>query len=251
MKKAIITGITGQDGSYLSELLVEKGYKVYGISRRNSVTEHQSFKNKNPLNKAIDIEFADLTDMPSLSRIINLVKPDHLYNLAAQSHVRMSFEQPIYTSKTINEGTINLLECIKSNSPKTKFYQAGSSEMFGNSIDSDGFQRESTPMKPVSPYGCAKLFAYNIVRVYRKSYNIFASNGILFNHESPRRGIDFVTSKIIRNALLIKKGEKERGDEVIFQPAGGIEGIVTAILPRENQLSQKNKLIATFEAMPD
>ncbi len=207
MKTALITGITGQDGSYLSEHLLEKGYKVYGISRRNSVTENQNFKDYSLFDEsAINLEYADLTDMPSLLRIINSIKPDHLYNLAAQSHVKMSFDQPIYTARTISEGTINLLECIKSTSPKTKFYQAGSSEMFGNSVDNDGFQRESTPMTPVSPYGSAKLFAYNIVRIYRKSYKIFASNGILFNHESPRRGIDFVTSKIIRHAVMIKKG---------------------------------------------
>jgi len=211
MKTALITGITGQDGSYLSEHLLEKGYKVYGILRRNSVTENQSFKEHSILNNSlINLDYADLTDMPSILRIVSSIKPNQLYNLGAQSHVKMSFDQPIYTARTISEGTINLLECIKSTSPKTRFYQAGSSEMFGNSIDKDGFQRESTPMKPVSPYGSAKLFAYNIVRIYRKSYKIFASNGILFNHESPRRGIDFVTSKIIRNAIMIKKGLSDK-----------------------------------------
>ena len=174
MKTALITGINGQDGSYLCEHLLQEGYKVYGILKRNSVTENQTFRINSIFDEIADnLEYADLTDMPSLLRLISTIKPDHLYNLGAQSHVQISFSQPVYTSKTISEGTINLLECIKSSSPKTKFYQASSSEMFGNSIEKDGFQRESTPMIPVSPYGSAKLFAYNIVRIYRKSYKIF------------------------------------------------------------------------------
>tara|TARA_B100001250_G_scaffold360657_1_gene338254 strand:- start:1259 stop:2233 length:975 start_codon:yes stop_codon:yes gene_type:complete len=211
MKTALITGINGQDGSYLCEHLLQEGYKVYGILKRNSVTENQTFRINSIFDEIADnLEYADLTDMPSLLRLISTIKPDHLYNLGAQSHVQISFNQPVYTSKTISEGTINLLECIKSSSPKTKFYQASSSEMFGNSIEKDGFQRESTPMIPVSPYGSAKLFAYNIVRIYRKSYKIFASNGILFNHESPRRGINFVTNKIAREAVMIKNGLSDK-----------------------------------------
>ena len=211
MKTALITGINGQDGSYLCEHLLQEGYKVYGILKRNSVTENQTFRINSIFDEIADnLEYADLTDMPSLLRLISTIKPDHLYNLGAQSHVQISFSQPVYTSKTISEGTINLLECIKSSSPKTKFYQASSSEMFGNSIEKDGFQRESTPMIPVSPYGSAKLFAYNIVRIYRKSYKIFASNGILFNHESPRRGINFVTNKIVREAVMIKNGLSDK-----------------------------------------
>ena len=147
-----------------------------------------------------------MTDLSSLISIIQKVKPDEIYNLAAQSHVRISFDQPIYTSNVTGLGTLNLLEAIKLIKPDTKIYQASSSEMFGNSIDSDGFQRETTLMNPVSPYGCAKVFSYNISRNYRNSYGMFISNGILFNHESPRRGTNFVTNKVCKEAVKIKLG---------------------------------------------
>lgn len=144
--------------------------------------------------------------MSSLIRVIELAQPDEIYNLAAQSHVRISFDQPIYTTNTIVGGILNLLETVRLLYPNIKVYQASSSEMFGNSVDNDGFQRETTPMNPTSPYGCAKVFAYNLVRNYRNAYGLFASNGILFNHESPRRGINFVTNKVAREAVKIKKG---------------------------------------------
>jgi len=211
MKKALITGINGQDGSYLCEYLLDQGYEIYGMLKRNSVTENQTYRINSIFNQiSNNLEYADLTDMSSVLRLVSTIKPDHIYNLGAQSHVKISFDQPIYTNKTIAEGTINLLESIRSTSPKTKFYQASSSEMFGNSIDHDNFQRENTPMVPVSPYGSSKLFAYNIVRIYRKSYNMFASNGILFNHESPRRGINFVTNKIVKGAMMIKRGKEDK-----------------------------------------
>jgi len=206
-KKALITGISGQDGAYLSKYLLENDYEVYGILRRNSVPENQTVRLDDIYDQIKDnLIYADLTDFSSLLRIVRLVNPDEIYNLAAQSHVQVSFDLPLYTTETIVNGTINLLEIIRLENRRIKYYQASSSEMFGNSIDSDGYQRESTPMIPVSPYGAAKLCAYHNVKVYRKSYNIFASNGILFNHESPLRGTSFVTNKIAKGAVLIKKG---------------------------------------------
>jgi GDPmannose 4,6-dehydratase len=204
-KIALITGINGQDGSYLSELLLEKGYEVHGTLKRNSVAENQTSRLNNIYDKVI-LHYVDMTDLSSLISVIQKVMPDEVYNLAAQSHVRISFDQPIYTSQVTGIGTLNLLEAVKLIKPNTKIYQASSSEMFGNSIDSDGYQRESTPMNPVSPYGCAKVFSYNICRNYRNSYGMFISNGILFNHESPRRGTNFVTNKVCKEAVKIKLG---------------------------------------------
>jgi GDPmannose 4,6-dehydratase len=205
MKKAIITGINGQDGSYLSELLLEKGYEVHGTLKRNSVSENQTARLNNVYDKVI-LHYADMTDLSSLISVIQKVLPDEIYNLAAQSHVRISFDQPIYTANVTGLGTLNLLEAVKLIKPDIKIYQASSSEMFGNTIDSDGFQRETTAMNPVSPYGCAKVFSYNICRNYRNSYGMFISNGILFNHESPRRGTNFVTNKVCKEAVKIKLG---------------------------------------------
>ena len=205
MKKAIITGINGQDGSYLAELLLEKGYEVIGTLKRNSVAENQTFRLDNVFNK-IKLEYADITDMASLIRILIKYKPDEVYNLAAQSHVGISFDQPVYTAQSTGIGTLNLLEAIRLIKPDIKVYQASSSEMFGNTIDKDGYQRETTLMNPVSPYGCAKVFSYNICRNYRNSYSMFISNGILFNHESPRRGTNFVTNKVVKEAVKIKLG---------------------------------------------
>jgi GDPmannose 4,6-dehydratase len=205
MKKAIITGINGQDGSYLAELLIEKGYEVIGTLKRNSVAENQTSRLDSVFNK-IKLEYADLTDMASLVRIITKFMPDEIYNLGAQSHVAISFDQPVYTAQATGVGTLNLLEAVRLIKPDTKIYQASSSEMFGNTVDSDGYQRETTQLNPVSPYGCAKVFSYNICRNYRHSYNMFISNGILFNHESPRRGTNFVTNKVVKEAVRIKLG---------------------------------------------
>lgn len=205
MKKAFITGIGGQDGSYLAEYLVSIGYEVYGTIRRNSTPEHQQSRIDDFRDK-INVFYGDVMDQSSIERVLQEVMPDEIYNLAAQSHVRISFDIPQYTSQTNAIGTLNILDSFKRICPKSKFYQASSSEMFGNSIDEDGFQRETTPMHPVSPYGCSKLFGYSIVRNYRNSYKLFASNGILFNHESPRRGSNFVTNKVVKSAVQIKFG---------------------------------------------
>ena len=204
-KIALITGINGQDGSYLAEFLLEKGYEVHGTLKRNSVSENQTSRLDSVYDK-IKLHYADLTDLSSLVRVISEVKPIEIYNLAAQSHVRISFDQPLYTANVTGIGTLNVLEAVKLLNPSIKIYQASSSEMFGNSIDDDGFQRETTPMNPVSPYGCAKVFSYNICRNYRNSYGMFISNGILFNHESPRRGTNFVTNKVCKEAVKIKLG---------------------------------------------
>jgi GDPmannose 4,6-dehydratase len=203
MKKAFITGINGQDGSYLSELLLKKGYKVYGIIRRNSYIENQTSRLDN-FSKNLEISYGDILDDTSLDKTISSIKPDEIYNLAAQSHVRISFDVPKFTMQTNAVGVMNILEVIRKNSKNSRFYQASSSEMFGISVDSDGFQRETTKMDPNSPYGCAKVLGYNLVRYYRRAYKIFACNGILFNHESPRRGSNFVTNKIIKTAVQIK-----------------------------------------------
>lgn len=202
-KIALITGINGQDGSYLSELLIDNGYEVHGTIKRNSVSENQTYR-LDSIYHRIKLHYADLLDLSSLIRIIDNIRPTEIYNLAAQSHVRISFDQPIYTTSVNSIGVLNLLESVKLIKSDIRIYQASSSEMFGNNIDADGYQRENTPMNPVSPYGCSKLFAHTLCQNYRHSYNMFVSNGILFNHESPRRGTNFVTNKVCKEAVKIK-----------------------------------------------
>lgn len=206
MKKALITGINGQDGSYLAEFLLDKGYEVHGILKRNSVAENQTAR-LDAVFDQLHLYYGDLTDLSSLISIMQRVMPDEVYNLAAQSHVRISFDIPIYTVQADAVGVLNIFEACKLIKPDARIYQASSSEMFGNCVDDDGFQRETTSMRPVSPYGCAKVFAFNIARNYRHSYDMFISNGILFNHESPRRGSNFVTSKIVKGAIAIARGK--------------------------------------------
>jgi len=208
-KKALIIGVAGQDGSYLAEHLLEQGYDVHGIVRRNSTPEHQESR-LDHISSQVKTHYGDLSDQHSLEAVVRDSQPDEIYNLGAQSHVRISFEVPQFTGQVNALGVLNLLTAVKTAAPEARIYQASSSEMFGDSVDSDMFQRETTPMHPVSPYGCAKLYGYHIIRNYRKAYGLFAANGILFNHESPRRGSNFVTSKVVKIACEIKLGLKDR-----------------------------------------
>lgn len=246
-KIALITGAAGQDGSYLAEYLLSLGYEVHGLIRRNSVPEHQEARIDH-LESRMESHYADLLDMGGLQRLVSQISPTEIYNLGAQSHVRISFEVPEFTAQTNAMGPLHLLEIIRQMAVKPKFYQASSSEMFGDSVDADGFQRESTPMHPVSPYGCAKLFGYHITRNYRKSYGIFASNGILFNHESPRRGSNFVTSKVVKTAIEIKLGIKDRlvmGNLDSFRDWGHSRDYVTAMHAILNHETADDFVVAT------
>jgi GDPmannose 4,6-dehydratase len=208
MKKAFITGVAGQDGSYLAEYLLGMGYEVHGIIRRNSVPENQQSRLEN-VRGDLHISYGDLLDQSSIEHLLDKVQPDEIYNIAAQSHVRISYDIPQFTTQTNALGVLNVLEAYRRSCPTAKFYQASSSEMFGSSVDEDGYQRETTPMTPVSPYGCTKVFGYNIVRNYRNAYKLHASNGILFNHESPRRGSNFVTNKVVKSAVEIYLGQRK------------------------------------------
>lgn len=205
MKKALITGITGQDGSYLAELLLEKGYQVHGLRRAASVFNTERIDHLiESGNENLQLHYGDLTDSSNLNRLLEQIKPDEIYNLGAQSHVHISFQLPEYTAEVDGVGTLRLLDAIRETGIKTRFYQASTSELFGK-VQSVP-QNETTPFYPRSPYGVAKLYSYWIVVNYRESYNLFACNGILFNHESPRRGKIFVTRKITVGVANIKKG---------------------------------------------
>lgn len=206
-KTALIIGANGQDASYLAEFLIEKKYEVHGTIRRNSVPESQTsrIQHLRDSNK-ITLHYMDLTDPISVESIINEIKPDEIYHLAAQSHVQISFELPKYTLDVNAGGTLAVLEAVRKFSPKSKVYHAATSEMFGNQCDEDYFQRETTKMIPVSPYGCSKLYAHSLCHNYRNAYDMFICSGILFNHESPRRGINFVTNKVVLEAVKIKLG---------------------------------------------
>lgn len=210
-KKALIIGITGQDGSYLAEFLLEKGYEVHGMIRRSSSfnTERLEHIYQDPHidNRNFILHYGDLSDSNSINSMINKARPDEIYNLGAQSHVRVSFDIPEYTADIDALGTLRLLDVIKEQNYPIKFYQAGSSEMFGKVLETP--QKETTPFNPASPYGCAKVFSHHICVNYRESYNMFICNGILFNHESPRRGRTFVTKKIVEGLVDIKLGKKE------------------------------------------
>lgn len=214
MKKALITGITGQDGSYLAELLLEKGYEVHGMKRRassfNSSRIDHLYQDVHNTNAKFKLHYGDLTDSSNIIRLLQEIQPDEVYNLAAQSHVKVSFDCPEYTANADGLGTLRILEAIRilGLEKKTKFYQASTSELYG--LVQETPQKETTPFYPRSPYACAKLYAYWITVNYREGYNIFASNGILFNHESPRRGETFVTRKITRAAVRIKLGIEDK-----------------------------------------
>ncbi len=211
-KRALITGITGQDGSYLTELLLDKGYEVHGIIRRSSSFNTQRidhlYTDPHQPGTRLFLHYGDLIDGTGLREILTRVQPDEVYNLGAQSHVKVSFDQPVYTVQTDAVGTIRLLEAIRDTGLDTRFYQASSSEMYGKVTEVP--QTETTPFYPRSPYGCAKAFSFWQTVNYREAYGLFASNGILFNHESPRRGETFVTRKITRAATRIKEGLQEK-----------------------------------------
>lgn len=212
MKKALITGITGQDGSYLTELLLEKGYEVHGIIRRQSSQNTERIDhilNDSAFDKRVFLHYGDLTDSSNAHALIREIQPDEVYNLAAQSHVAVSFEVPEYTAEATGVGTIRLLEAVRQSGLPIRFYQASTSELFGG-LPETAPQSESTPFYPKSPYGAAKLYSFWITKNYRESYGMFACNGILFNHESPRRGETFVTRKITLAVARIAKGLQEK-----------------------------------------
>lgn len=230
-KTALITGITGQDGSYLAELLLSKDYRVFGSIRRHSIDGLEDSRIGHIL-KDIDLQYADLTDLDSIQKIINKSKPNEVYNLASQSDIKVSYDNPIYTANTIAVGTLNLLESIKQYCPKSKIFLASSSEIFGNCIEDDGYQRETTKISPTNPYGCARAFSYYIGSNYRNSYNMHVSSGILFNHESPRRGENFVSTKIVKAAVNIYNGKQQNlvlGTLDIFRDWGHAKDYVEAM----------------------
>lgn len=249
MKKALITGINGQDGSYLAEYLLSLGYEVHGMVRRNSMAENQDSRVMH-ISDQISTHYGDLLDESSIDRILHETKPDEIYNIAAQSHVRISFDMPQFTVKTNALGVLNMLESYRRICPEAKFYQASSSEMFGNSVDEDGFQRESTPMHPVSPYGCSKMFGYSIVKNYRNSYKLHATNGILFNHESPRRGSNFVTNKVVKTAVQIHLGlatKLELGNLDSYRDWGHSKDYVRAMHMIMNHPQPDDFVVSTME----
>ncbi len=247
--KILLTGINGQDSSYLTEYMLELGHEVYGTIRRHSDTLNQQSRIE-PFRHKLKYFYADMTDATSLEHVLEEVKPNYIFNIAAQSHVRISFDIPVYTADTNALGALRLLDAYRRICPKAKYYQASSSEMFGLSVDDDGFQRESTPMNPTSPYGCAKVFAYNMTRHYRRAYNLYACNGILFNHESPRRGINFVTQKVVIEAVKIKLGlsdKLELGNMDSFRDWGHSYDYVRAMWLIMNHLQPMDFVVATGE----
>jgi len=248
-KKALVIGANGQDASYLIELLLEKNYDVHGTIRRNSTPEYQTTRIDHVFDK-IKLHYMDLTDSMSVESLINEIKPDEIYHLGAQSHVQISFELPKYTLDVNSGGTLAVLEAVRRFSPHSKVYHAATSEMFGNSCDTDGMQRETTLMQPVSPYGCAKLYAHSLCNNYRNAYNMFVCSGILFNHESPRRGINFVTNKTVLEAVKIKLGLSDKlvlGNLQAKRDWGHAKDYVEAMWLMLQQETPKDYVIATGE----
>jgi GDPmannose 4,6-dehydratase len=233
----------------LAEYLISLGYEVHGIVRRNSVSENQQSRLGDETRDNLNIYYGDLLDQGCLERLLDDIQPDEIYNLAAQSHVRISFDVPQFTVQTNAIGVLNILEAYRRSCPTAKFYQASSSEMFGNSVDEDGFQRESTAMSPVSPYGCSKVFGYNIVRHYRNAYKLHACNGILFNHESPRRASNFVTNKVVKTAVEIKYGitdKLELGNMDSYRDWGHSKDYVKAMHLMINHTEPEDFVVSTM-----
>ena len=251
MKKVFITGISGQDGSYLAEYLLSLGYEVHGMVRRQSIAENQSARLQPYFETGrLFTHYGDLLDQTSIEKLLTEIKPEEIYNIAAQSHVRISFDIPQFTVQSNSIGVVNMLESYKRICPKSKFYQASSSEMFGLTVEEDGFQRESTVMNPVSPYGCSKVFAYNMVRHYRRAYGLHAVNGILFNHESPRRSSNFVTSKVVKGACRIKLGLQDKlelGNMDSYRDWGHSKDYVKAMYMIMNHTEPNDYIVSTMQ----
>jgi GDPmannose 4,6-dehydratase len=248
-KKAFLTGISGMDGANLAEYLLSLGYEVHGIIRRHSTSESQDIRLEG---LPVRTYYGDLLDQSGLQRLLTEIQPDEIYNLAAMSHVRVSFDVPAFTMETNTIGVLNILEAYRSACPKARFYQASSSEMFGSSVDPDGSQRETTPMHPVSPYGCSKLAAYHLVRTYRASYGLHACNGILFNHSGYRRGLAFVEQKICNAAVRIKLGLQDRlelGNLSAFRDIGNSKDYVRAMHLMLQQPEAGDWVVSTGETM--
>ena len=249
MPVAVITGPSGQDGSYLSELLLEKGYTVYGLLRRHSVQESQTVRIEHLRgHPSFNLRYGNVTDAVSVNSLFHEAKPDLVFHLAAQSHVQVSFEMPAYTSSTNCLGILNVLEAVRMFCPNAKVLNASTSEMFGNNCDNDGFQRESTPFSPVSPYGCSKLYAHHLCRNYRAAYGIFVASSICFNHGSPRRGINFVEAKVVKTAVEMAIGKADRlvlGNLDSKRDFGHAKDYVRAMLLMLEQPSPRDYVIAT------
>jgi GDPmannose 4,6-dehydratase len=248
-RRALITGITGQDGSYLAEFLLAKGYEVHGLVRRASTFNRHNIQHLFKAGKAPDshLHYGDMTDINSLIDVLRSARPDEIYNLAAQSHVKVSFEVPYYTAQSDAVGVLSLLEAVRILGIPAKIYQASTSEMYGGE-KKEAPQNEKTPFKPRSPYGVAKLYAYEIARIYRESYGMFTANGILFNHESPRRGYSFVSRKITHGAAEIKLGLRENillGNLEAHRDWGYAKEYVEAMWKMLQQKEPKDLVIAT------
>ena len=250
-KTALIIGANGQDASYLAEFLLDKEYTVHGTIRRNSVPESQTTRIQHLYEKdAIKLHYMDLTDTISVESIVKETQPCEIYHIGAQSHVQVSFELPKYTLDVNAGGTLAILEAVRRFSPHSRVYHAATSEMFGNSCDADGLQRETTPMVPVSPYGCAKLYAHTLCNNYRNAYKMKVCSGILFNHESPRRGINFVTNKTALEAVKIKLGLSDKlvlGNLQAKRDWGHAKDYVEAMWMMLQQETPEDYVIATGE----